>query len=54
MAILNFFMGSIFQEFYRSLMESISDLNFEYEEGILKAKLCVANVRTSLRLSRIC
>ena len=33
-------------------MESVSDLNFDYEDGILKVKLCVAEERTSLRLSK--
>ena len=33
-------------------MESVSDLNFEYEDGILKVRLYVADERTSLRPSR--
>ena len=36
MAVLDY-LGSIFQEFERLLTESDSDLNFEYEDGILKA-----------------
>ena len=40
------------REFERFLMESVSDLNFEYEDGILKVRLYVAGERTSLRLSR--
>ena len=33
----------MFQEFERLLTESVSDLNFEYEDGILKGKLYVAD-----------
>ena len=51
MAVLDY-LGSIFQEFERFLTESVSDLNFKYQDGILKVKLYVADERTFLRLSR--
>ena len=51
MAVLDY-LGSIFQELERFLTESVLDLNFEYEDGILKVKSHVADERTSLRLSR--
>ena len=41
-----------FSRIWEILTESVSDLNLEYEVGILKVKLYVADERTSLRLSR--
>ena len=42
MAVLDY-LGVNFQEFERLLTDTVSDLNFEYEDGIFMGKLYIAD-----------